>query len=369
MTELYIGLMSGTSMDAIDAVLVNFDECQQQSIALVDTLSYPLSADIRSLLNELCIPGHNEIQRLGQADVMLGRLFAKTVLSLLKKSKTLAKNVLAIGCHGQTIRHCPQGDYPFTLQIGDPNIIAQETSITTIADFRRRDMACGGQGAPLVPGFHQAIFKHPEHNRIILNIGGIANITLLNHEQLIGFDTGPGNTLMDAWIQKHLQKSYDENGQWALQGQVDQPLLARLLNDSYFTKAPPKSTGKEYFNLHWLEQHLQRTNKETPPENVQATLLELTAQSIITAIQRFHPSSAQIIGCGGGVYNQALLKRLDELKGSYSLHTSQEFNINPKWIEAIAFAYLAKQTLNAAPGNIPSVTGSKCYAVLGGIYL
>lgn len=362
MSELYIGLISGTSADGIDATLVDLKDTQPKLIASHYSEFTPA---LRQTILALAQPGHNEINRLGELDILLGKEFAKAANTLLTKNQTNPKEVRAIGSHGQTVRHHPA--LQFTLQIADPNIIATETGITTVADFRRRDMAHGGQGAPLVPAFHQTLFSSRTKNRIIVNIGGIANITLLpadSSQTIIGFDTGPGNNLLDSWIQAETSKHYDEMGAWAAQGTVHQPLLKNLLNDSYFFILPPKSTGPEYFNMTWLKKYLDESIR---PIDVQATLVELTAQSITTAIKKYF-TAGEILVCGGGTHNQYLMQRLQKIAKPFSVDTTQELGVNPDWVEAIAFAWLAKQTLEKKPGNIITVTGAKKPAILGGIW-
>jgi len=382
-TDYFIGLMSGTSIDAIDAVLVDFGE---NTPKLIKTLNFPIPDSLRTELQALCQPGENEIERLGHADTELGKLFADAVDQLINKSNLAAENILAIGSHGQTIRHSPKdsspegsglkGKNPFTLQIGDANQIAERTGITTVADFRRRDMAAGGQGAPLVPAFHAATFRSSEHSRVILNIGGISNITVLPREadsNITGFDTGPGNGLMDAWIQKHQQQNFDESGQWASSGNINKNLLAQLLTDDYFGKAPPKSTGRELFNLSWLEQQISQVDENIPDVDVQATLAEFTVISITEAINQhaFNKNgtdTGEVIVCGGGTRNSFLMERLREHLKPGEVKTTDELGLPADWVEAVAFAWLAKETLANRPGNVPDVTGASHPVVLGGIY-
>lgn len=364
MSKPYIGLMSGTSLDGIDVVMVDFSS---EKPALVGHLYYELSADARQAILALRQPGFNEINRLAELDVQLGNEFANAVNLLLQQQKHSKDNIRAIGSHGQTIRHHPHAQYPFTLQIGDPNIISAKTGITTVADFRRRDIALGGQGAPLVPAFHAAFFASTEVNRIILNIGGIANITLLPKDgsrPILGFDTGPGNTLLDAWAEQHLKSPYDKNGEWAAQGKVNDAWLTQLLKDPFFSMPPPKSTGQEFFNLKWMKQTLPR---ELSDVDVQATLTELTARSIVAAINQ-HLPTGEILVCGGGIYNQHLLSRIKALASSHTVLSTEPFGIAPDWVEAMAFAWLAKQTLEGNTGNLPSVTGAHHAAILGGVY-
>jgi anhydro-N-acetylmuramic acid kinase len=368
MNEIYIGLMSGTSMDAVDAALVDLSARQPR---LITSHSHPLPDDFCAELALLCLPGFDEINRLGQLDVRLGNLFAITCNQLLAKAQLAASHIQAIGSHGQTIRHQPQGAHPFTLQIADPNIIAAETGITTVADFRRRDMAKGGQGAPLAPAFHQYAFQTAQHNRLILNLGGIANITWLPADlsmAVIGFDTGPGNTLLDAWVNKHWQQRCDHHGQWASSGKINRELLAILLADPYFKLAAPKSTGREYFNLAWLDKHLMRFKKSIAPADVQATLCELTAYSILQAVELLNLTAGEILICGGGIRNHYLMQRLNAHAKNFSVYSTEEFGVPPESVEAMAFAWLAQQTLARKPGNLPSVTGARDESILGGIY-
>lgn len=358
----YIGLMSGTSMDGIDATLVEF--CNQTP-KLIATHKEPIPTTLKQQIIALCTPGDNGINRMGEADVALGKLFATAALTLIKQSGIEKQHIIAIGSHGQTIRHMPTTPLPFTLQIADPNIIAANTGITTIADFRRRDMALGGQAAPLAPAFHHYLLHHPTENRCIVNIGGIANLTLLptnNTQAIIGFDTGPGNTLMDAWISQQRQQSYDHNGEWAKSGNVNQTLLTKLLNDTYFKQLAPKSTGREYFNLQWLGP------QTLPPADIQATLLALTVQSIKYAIQQLPVTIDSIWLCGGGANNAYLCEQLASTCSPIRMTTTEEAGIHPDWVEAACFAWLAKQTIEKKPGNLPSVTGASRTATLGAIY-
>lgn len=365
--SLYIGLMSGTSMDAVDGVLVDF---AHQPPKLIATHKQLLPEDLRKELIELCLPGFNEINRLGKLDVRVGQLFAETTKNLLNKANISAKQICAIGSHGQTVRHKPDGEYPFTLQIGDPNLIATETGITTVADFRRRDMANNGQGAPLTPAFHAYVFRDATEDRIILNLGGIANITWLpadNTLPVLGFDTGPANLLLDAWIYQQCRKPFDDDGRWGATGKVNPELLTQLLADPYFQQAPPKSTGRELFNLAWLEKNLL-TQKKITPADVQATLCELTARSVFHAINQLGLTRGKILVCGGGIRNQHLMQCLTQHSSHFTLHSTKEFGIPPEWVEAMTFAWFAQQTLAQKPSNIPSVTGATRPVILGGVY-
>lgn len=363
---LYIGLMSGTSTDAIDAALVSIenDLCQ-----VVSAFPLPLPEPIRGAVFGLFDPSSNEIDRMGELDVALGKLFAEAALGLLEQSGYSAADVVAIGSHGQTIRHRPRilGGGSFTLQIGDPNTIAQITGITTVADFRRRDIAAGGQGAPLVPAFHRAVFARADQSRILLNIGGIANITLLpSSGEVRGYDTGPGNGLMDAWISYRTGQRIDRDGKWAASGQVCNELFEALYSHPYFSLPAPKSTGREEFSLGWLTSILQAFPK-LPDHHVQATLLELTARSIADQIRR-QSEQGEVLVCGGGAHNGALMRRLKLLLANFSVRTTDDFGIPIDYVEAAAFAWLAMRTLNHQSGNIPAVTGAYEEVVLGGIY-
>ena len=365
----FIGLMSGTSADSIDACIADFSGSAPQ---LVATHNEPIDADTKASIHALTVSGRDELMRMGHLDQVLAVAFAKAALKVIEKAGISREDVRAIGSHGQTIRHQPEGEYPFTLQIGDPNKIAELTGITAVADFRRRDMAAGGQGAPLAPGFHRAMFGQTGTNTAVLNVGGIANISLLGSDgSVIGFDTGPGNTLMDGWVQTHQQRPFDPDGSWAMSGAVDEALLSSMLSDPFFTAAPPKSTGPDYFCRDWLETHIQGVADIPPAENVQRTLLELTARSIAQSLaegklEGLPPTRLAV--CGGGVHNGALMNRLAALLPSTEVITTASLGIDPDWVEAFCFAWLAARTLDDLPGNEPAVTGASGYRVLGGIY-
>jgi len=368
MKNLYIGLMSGTSADGIDAALVDFSLANP---LIVTTHYTPYSQALKEKILALCQQGDDEIHRLGELDIILGKAFAQAVNRLLKNATISSQAVHAIGSHGQTIRHYPYHPHRFTLQIGDPNTIAAETGITTVADFRRKDIAHGGQGAPLVPAFHQHVLTADNIHRAVVNIGGIANITLLpqgGREPIVGFDMGPGNVLIDTWIHLHKQENYDQNGAWGAHGVVQPDLLKNLLSHAFFDLPPPKSTGREHFNLTWLNKHLHELGRKISPVDVQATLVELTVRSIIESIRQFIPNG-EILVCGGGAHNLYLMTRLQELaKPHFTVDSTQKYGLDPDWVEAIAFAWLAQRTLNKQPGNLPSVTGAKEATILGGIY-
>lgn len=368
---MLIGLMSGTSMDSIDAALVTFTDKQ---VRLESTHEHPIPNELRQLLLRLCEPGDNEIELMGAADRWLGQLFAAATNQLLANNNIPASEVVAIGSHGQTIRHRPPSDQTpareaFTLQIGDANTIAALTGITTVTDFRRRDVALGGQGAPLAPAFHRAVFASPDEPRAVINVGGIANITALNPVGgILGFDCGPGNVLMDTWVAKNQGKPYDDGGHWARTGQVHAPLLKKLLAEPYLKLSAPKSTGRELFNRPWLDAHLSQLLEPVSPPDVQATLLEYTAQTIRLGLEQtsFEPTAMYM--CGGGAHNSALLDRLAALLHPCKVDTTQALGIAPGWVEAAAFAWLARQTLKGQAGNARAVTGASKEAILGAVY-
>lgn len=366
--QLYIGLMSGTSADGIDAALVDMQTTPPRLIA---THRLPFSSELRARIHAISLPGDNEIDRMGELDMELGRHFAQCTLDLLARANLTPNQIIAIGSHGQTIRHRPPGTTVncFTLQIGDPNVIAELTGITTVADFRRRDMAAGGQGAPLVPAFHRALFHSTAQDKVIVNIGGMANITWLpSGGEVCGFDTGPGNVLMDSWINECQGCSYDKQGNWAASGEVIKELLDALLSDPFFNQPFPKSTGREHFNRQWLNQHLQQLPLTPATQDVQATLLELTVRSIVESIELLSQTTKEILVCGGGAFNTRLLERLTELLPNCPVKTTAGRGIDPQWIEAMAFAWLAQQTIERKPGNLCAVTGAKREVVLGGVY-
>jgi len=361
-SSLHLGLISGTSADGIDAALVRFEP----RLEVVGARTTPYPEELRKRLLALTsTTAAIALDDYGALDVAVGACFADAALSLLRETGTDRTHVAAIGSHGQTVRHRPGGEYPFTLQIGDPAVIAERTRITTIADFRRADVAAGGQGAPLLPALHAAIFSSTE-TRVVLNLGGIANITILAPgRDVLGFDTGPANCLLDAWALRHLGTTRDEGGAWAARGRVDRDLLATLSSDPYFSAAPPKSTGREYFNLDWLDARL-RAN--VAPENVQATLLAFSADTIASAIRAGAPDVRAVFACGGGVHNPALMDALATRLAPSTLHTTATLGLDPDYVEAAGFAWLARARLAGTPGNIPSVTGARGPRTLGAIY-
>lgn len=373
MTAIYIGVMTGTSMDGVDIVAASFDPLQLHA-----TLTLAFDPDLRNELMALTLPDDNEIDRMGKADVALAKMIGEGINTLIEQHQLDRSQIKAIGSHGQTIRHRPE--HGFTLQIGDPNIITEMTQIPVVSDFRRRDMAAGGQGAPLVPAFHQALFQHESIHRVILNLGGIANVSLLPAgapEQVSGFDTGPANILMDAWCHRYTGQPYDENGNWAAYGQPIRSLLERLQAHDFFAKEPPKSTGREDFNLDWLDDQIMdwRNDElaydelEDTPENVQATLLKLTTRAIKKAIYRSGMDTGEVYVCGGGAYNSQLLEQLRWRlrKHQWTVQSTADLGLSPTWVEATAFAWLAMRFVEHLSGNLPAVTGADGYCILGSI--
>jgi anhydro-N-acetylmuramic acid kinase len=360
----YIGVMSGTSLDAVDAVLafISKDTINQQA-----SYQHPIPLPLKQAILGICQGQHTTLSTIGALDASLGILFGEAILGLMKKSAITARDIIAIGCHGQTVWHQPSGTTPFSMQLGDNNRIAAMTNIMTVGDFRRRDIAFGGQGAPLVPAFHHAVLSHTAERRIVLNVGGIANISVLFPGLAVtGFDTGPGNILMDAWIARHHSMAYDNNAQWALTGAVQQQLLQEMLSDSWFALSTPKSTGREYFNLSWLEQKLAKL-PQISPVDVQATLAELTAISIVKHIQS-QGDCNRLLVCGGGAKNPLIMARLATMLPGTTVCLTDSFGINSQDMEAMAFAWLAFCTLSGLPGNLPAVTGASRETLLGAVY-
>jgi anhydro-N-acetylmuramic acid kinase len=353
--------MSGTSMDGIDTALVDFSGAQ---IKLIDSLSQPWPDAIQQALIQAREIPDDELNTLSTLDEQTAEIFAEACNNLLKKTPYQAQDIIAIGNHGQTIRHRPDIEKPFSLQIGNAKKVAQLTRIDVISDFRTADINAGGQGAPLVPAFHQAMFHNQQKNRVIVNIGGIANITVLpkdTTQTVIGFDCGPGNTLMDAWIWQHQQQHFDASGALAGAGKSNAQLLANLLLDEYFQLVPPKSTGFEYFNLEWLNNKL---GDNADVADVQSTLCDLTAISIIRAINQYAVNNDEIYICGGGAHNTELMRRIQALSRT-PVETTETLGVHPDWVEAMAFAWLAYQHTHQRPGNLPAVTGAEKKVILG----
>ncbi|WP_084349741.1 anhydro-N-acetylmuramic acid kinase [Moraxella oblonga] len=370
---LYIGIMSGTSLDALDLVLCQFNDEEGLKVELIATHSKPFPDELHQILTHLCTPngtntlaqgdfaGFSELDFFGLASRLYGELTAQATLELLEKAKTPPDEVIAIGVHGQTVRHRP--NWRFSLQLFDPNILAERTGIAVVSDFRRKDMAVGGQGAPLVPAFHKAVFGG---GVVVLNLGGIANITVLNAnlgDEVVGYDTGVANLLMDGWIQRHQGVAYDKNGDWARGGVVNTSLLAKLLTHPFLKQNAPKSTGREVFNLEWLDDIL--TEFKLNPQDVQATLCEFTALSAGREIDKFSNKINQLYVCGGGAYNGYLLERLKIHLPAWQINTTETVGIAPTWVESLAFAWLARQTILGKPANLPAVTGADKEVVLG----
>lgn len=357
-SSIYIGVMSGTSLDGVDAVA--FDTATQ---SIIHAHELPFSSDLRATCLRLQSTSENELHEAQCTSNILAGLYAQAINELCQHAHLNTQHITAVGVHGQTIRHRPECGY--TIQLNQPARIAEQTGMTVVSDFRARDIAAGGQGAPLVPAFHDYLWRDAAHNRVVLNIGGFANISVLNVNQpTFGYDTGPGNVLMDAWIGLHQGKNYDANGDWAASGAVHEELLNALLSEPYFSQPHPKSTGRDGFHLDWLNAHLA-TLPNIAPTDVQATLLQLTAVTIANEIKTAH----EVIVCGGGAYNGALLHVLRQLLPNAAIQTSDTYGINPQHVEAAAFAWLAAQTIQHLSGNLPAVTGAAGARILGNITL
>jgi anhydro-N-acetylmuramic acid kinase len=365
MPGYYIGLMSGTSMDGIDAAVVSFDDKCVELHATIN-LEYPESLR-EGLIRAASTPTDKPIEDLDDLDAAVGKFFRDAALTALDASGVSANDITAIGSHGQTVRHQPDAESPYSLQIGNADAIARGTGIVTVADFRSADIAAGGQGAPLVPPFHDWLFGGTARHRAILNIGGIANLTLLGRpdEPVTGFDTGPGNTLLDKWIQLRRNQAFDRDGAWAAEGSVMESLLGKFLDYSYFAKPPPKSTGFEEFNVEWLTAH---EALEHDAVDVQATLCELTARTIANDILRYAPSTEEVFVCGGGAHNADLMTRLVRVLPEIRIDSTAAVGLDPDWVEAAAFAWLAMRTVHNQTGNLPSVTGAGHKVVLGTLH-
>jgi anhydro-N-acetylmuramic acid kinase len=363
MSDLYIGLMSGTSLDGADGILVDFSDPKLRVLASA-TEAFP--SDFRAELLALNTPSDNELHRAALAANQLAEVYAKVVASLLRDARLPAKDIQAIGAHGQTVRHQPALGY--TTQLNNPALLAERAGIDVVADFRSRDVAAGGQGAPLVPAFHQSVFSQPGQTTLVMNIGGISNLSVLPATgDVLGFDCGPGNALMDAWCLQQMGQRFDAGGQWAASGQLIPALLSSLLHETYFSMPPPKSTGRDLFSMAWLAGKLKPFAGQKP-EDVQNTLTEFTAKACITCVSSYLNSSKELIVCGGGAFNSYLMQRLQAGLPSLKVISSDAHGLPPLQVEAAAFAWLARQTVLRLPGNLPSVTGAAGLRVLGAIY-
>ena len=360
-SELYVGIMSGTSLDGIDAALVELSGGQVQ---LICTHYQAYGQPLKEALLALHSPANNELHQALLIGNQLARHYADATLALLQKKDVAPDQVRAVGCHGQTIRHRP--DCGYTVQLGNAALLAELTGITAISDFRSRDIAAGGQGAPLVPAFHDKVLRHADIHRVIVNIGGISNLTDLSpNRPTTGFDCGPGNLLMDAWCMQHLGKPFDDRGSWAVTGKILPELLERMLNEAFFALPPPRSSGRDLFNMAWLQDKLQGDERA---EDVQATLLELTGSTIAQAIKEHCVGAREIYLCGGGAHNQTLHDCLAAMLPDSTVQTTNVLGVDSDYLEAIAFAWLAQQTLHGQAANLPLVTGAKHPCVLGAIY-
>lgn len=361
--DYYVGIMSGTSLDGVDAVLADFSSAPP---SLRQTFFLPYDECLRNQLLALHHSVNDELHCAAVLSNQLSRLYANAVESLLKRIDLVPEDIVAIGCHGQTVRHRPEPENRYTIQLVNPALLVEQTGITVVADFRSRDIAAGGQGAPLVPAFHQAFFGSANCHRIIVNIGGIANLTSLEPgNAVIGFDSGPGNLLMDAWCYRHTGRIYDKEGEWAATGQVIPALLEKLLTLQFFSLPPPKSTGRDLFNMRWLESNLAGHEL---PQDVQATLLQLTTQTVADAIVHYCPNAKEVYLCGGGARNNLLFYKLKKSLPGINVALTDTLGIDADWVEGYAFAWLARQTILGLPGNLPAVTGASGARILGAVY-
>jgi anhydro-N-acetylmuramic acid kinase len=370
MAELYIGLMSGTSLDGVDGVLVDFAAVSARGGKIIAHAHEPFDAPLRGELLALNGRTHDELTRGALAANALAKRYAAVVASLLEAAHVSPSDVRAVGAHGQTVRHQPRAasNDGHTVQLNNPALLAELSGIDVVADFRSRDIAAGGQGAPLVPAFHRAAFARPGTTLAVLNLGGISNLTVLSDDLTIGFDCGPGNALLDFWCERHLGRSFDDGGRWAASGQVLAPLLNAMLATAYFAAPPPKSTGRDLFNAEWLTPFLARHAVLAKPEDVQATLAELTAVTVAHAIRAHAPAAGELLVCGGGAFNAHLMRRLEALTSPLPVGTTAALGITPTQVEAAAFAWLARQFVLRLPGNLSTVTGASGPRVLGALY-
>jgi len=359
--DLFVGLMSGTSLDGADAALVDFSSGSPRTLAFA---TVPFTPALRERILALCEPGSDPVDLAATVTIELCALYASAVQGALAAGNVSREDVAAIGCHGQTVRHRP--DLGYTVQLNDPARLAELTRIDVVADFRRRDMAAGGQGAPLVPAFHESVFRHPGSARAVVNIGGISNVTWLPPgKRTLGFDCGPGNVLLDGWARRHLGTPFDEDGRWAAQGRIDMALLARLMSEPFLDSPPPKSTGRELFRLDWLEQRLGGSYRAA---DVQATLTDFTARTIVQAIDRFCPSTDEIYLAGGGARNAALVGRIAALAGDRPVAPTDALGVPTAHVESMAFAWLAMKCVRREPIDLTAITGARAPRVLGAVY-
>ncbi|MCY4450503.1 MAG: anhydro-N-acetylmuramic acid kinase [Immundisolibacterales bacterium] len=372
MSARYLGLMSGTSVDTVDAAIVSFGpDCRSANV--LHAGDHPIPRRLRRELLEAAADEQTTLARVAHLDTELGHLFADAALAAVRGAGLDPREIAAVGSHGQTVRHEPGGRWPATTQIGDPNVIAQRTGITTVADFRRRDVAAGGQGAPLAPAFHQAAMSRPGVRRAVVNLGGIANVSVLDaagaeRGDPLGFDCGPANGLLDAWARRHLDASFDEGGSWAAKGAVHAALLERMLADPYFSMPAPKSTGRGYFDEDWIDRQVRCVDERPTPADVQRTLCELCAATVARSIEDYGGGTQEVYLCGGGVHNRTLVARLVARLAPRPVARTDVLGLSADHVEAAAFAWFAKCALEGVPAGRPSVTGASEAVVLGGIY-
>ena len=361
MAALFVGLMSGTSLDGADAALVDFAGGAPRTLAFA---TVPFSPDLRERILALSEPGSDSLDLEGAVSLELAQLYADAVMEVLAKGGVGAADVTAVGCHGQTVRHRPESG--FTIQVNDPARLAELVGIDVIADFRRRDMAAGGQGAPLVPAFHEAVFRDPSCSRVVVNIGGISNITWLpSSGPTLGFDCGPGNVLLDGWARRHIGAQFDEDGRWAAAGKTEPALLARLMEEPFLRLAPPKSTGRELFRLAWLQERLPADYRTA---DIQATLTDFTAHAVMGAVDRFCPATDEIYLAGGGARNGWLVERIRAVAGKRPVRSTDALGVPTAHVESMAFAWLAMKCVRREPVDLTAVTGARAPRILGAVY-
>jgi anhydro-N-acetylmuramic acid kinase len=359
--SLFIGVMSGTSLDAADAALVDFSASSPRTLAFA---SVPFPLRLKQQVLDLCQPGRDSMELAGLVCLELAQLYARVVEGAIARAGAERRDIAAIGCHGQTVRHRP--DLGFTVQLNDPARLAELTGIDVVADFRRRDMAAGGQGAPLVPAFHEAVFRRADRSRAIVNVGGIGNVTCLPaNGPTLGFDCGPGNVLLDGWASRHLGTEFDEDGRWAASGRTDAALLEQLMREPFLALPPPKSTGRELFGLEWLEKRLP---PDHDPANVQSTLTDFTARCIVEAIERFCPLTQDIYLAGGGARNATLVERITRMAAPRKVAVTDALGVPGSHVECMAFAWLALKCVRREAVDLTAVTGARHPSILGAIY-
>ena len=364
MAEIYVGLMSGTSVDSVDCATLDLSS---EEVRVLSCKNFEIPKDLKKDIIQSSQSEKIEQELIDDLDFRMAEVLVESAKEIISDSNIEVKDIKAIGSHGQTIKHEPRSETPYTLQIGDPQKISNDLNITTVGNYRHDDIEAGGEGAPLTPVFHNTVFGSDGKKKVIVNIGGITNITALNYSELIGFDTGPGNCLMDCWSRIHNVGNYDDRGSWASSGTINQSLLGVMMEDEYFSRKYPKSTGPDYFSHEWIQKNLLKLSKEIPAEDVQATLVQVTVVSLIESINSLNLSEDNIYLCGGGVHNDFLCGEINK-QSKKRVSTTFELGIDPDYVEAICFGWLAKQRIENKSFNLSEITGSKGEVYLGRIY-